>query len=479
MSNLLASFSTSSNALDVFQQALNVIQNNVNNSSTPGYAKQSLNLEAQPLDVAAGLLGGVSANGLNDSRDQYIEEQVQQQSQALGQYTMQAQNTGAIQSHFDMSGASGVSGALSNLLQSFSAWSASPSDPTAQQSVLNSANTFAQSVQALSTTLNQTSVSIDGQIGSTVSQINTIAGQIQQYNAQRLQTGKDDPGAQAQLYSSLDSLSQLVNFSTVKQSDGTVSVLLAEGSPLVLGKQEYALSSNSSVNSSPPPVNPQSPPTAHILDSQGADITGEITSGQLGGLLDTRNRVLGSILGDAQQQGSLNQFAQGVADTVNSILQSGTVSTATGAAHGTALFTYSGADATAVAGSLQLNPAVTTSQLAPVDSSGNANGNANALADLENPTGSLGQIGGYSMVQFFGNIAASVGQENQTATTNLQAQQQVVAHTTSLRDQTSGVSLDQEAANVLVFQRAYQASAQVLNVMNTMVDSVLNLIPPA
>ena len=94
MSNILASLTNAGNALDVFQQALTVVQNNVNNSSTPGYATQTLNLVAQPLVVTGGLTGGVASQGLQDSRDDYVEEQVQQQTQTLGLYTAQAQATG-------------------------------------------------------------------------------------------------------------------------------------------------------------------------------------------------------------------------------------------------------------------------------------------------------------------------------------------------------------------------------------------------
>jgi flagellar hook-associated protein 1 FlgK len=47
-----------------------------------------------------------------------------------------------------------------------------------------------------------------------------------------------------------------------------------------------------------------------------------------------------------------------------------------------------------------------------------------------------------------------------------------------LRNQVSGVSLDEEAVNVLQFQRAYQAAAQVLTVLNSLADSVLNLVQP-
>jgi|NGEPerStandDraft_6_1074524.scaffolds.fasta_scaffold00733_3 flagellar hook-associated protein 1 FlgK len=464
MSNLLAMLATSGNALDVYQQALSVVQNNVNNASTPGYARQSLNLEAQPLDVADGLAGGVAAAGLDNSRDQYAEEQVQRQTQALGQYTAQANATGTIQSFFDASGSSGVSAALSSLLQAFSAWSVTPNDATAQQSVLDSAGNVAASINGLASSLSQTSQQLDTSIASTASQINSIAAQIQSYNVQRLTETTPDPGQDAQLHSALDSLSQLTNFSTVTQADGTVTVLLGGGSPLVIGSQQSALSTASS------------PAGAQVLDSQGNDITSQVTSGQLGGMLDGRNRVLGSMLGNAQQTGTLNQFATAIAGAVNQILESGTVSTATGASAGTALFAFASSTPTDAAATLEVNPAITASQLAPVDSAGNSNGNANRLAALENTP--LTQLGGMSLTQYFGQVTSAIGTENQNATDNEQSQQQIVAQATTLVNQVSGVSLDQEATNILQFQRAYQATAQVLTVINTLADSLINMITP-
>jgi len=474
MPNLLASLTSSGNALDVFQQALTVIQNNVNNSSTPGYATQSLNLVAQPLVVTGGLTGGVAAQGLLDSRDSYAEEQVQQQTQTLGLYTAQAQSTNTIQSFFDVSGTGGVPAALNNLLSAFSSWSTTPTDANAEQNVLASAGALASSVNGLANSLAGTASQLDGQISSTVSQINTIAAQIQQYNQQVVKTSQPDPGASAQLYSSLDSLSQLTNFSTVTQTDGTVTVMLSGGTPLVIGDQVDKLSAVNSVDT--PAANPSSPPTAHIVDSQGNDVTSQIDSGQLGGLLDSRNRVLGGILGDSQQAGTLNQFASTLADAVNQLLESGTVSTASGAASGTALFTYDASDATKAAGSLAVNPAIAASELAPVDASGTANGVANQLASLGTAGSTQGTIDGMNMVQFLAQIATNIGQENQNATTNQTTQTQVATQATSLRTQVSGVSLDAQATEVLQFQRAYQASAQVLTVLNDVLDSTMNMM---
>lgn len=476
MGNILASLGSSASALNVIQQALGVVQNNVDNSSTPGYASQQLNIEALPYDVATGAAGGVASDGLIDSRDTYVDTAVQSQMQTLGLYTAQNQATGTIQSFFDVSGTTGVSAALSNLYAAFSAWSTTPSDPTAQQTVISDAGNVASSIQGLSNSLTQTSQQLGQQVGSTVSQINSLAAEIQQYNVGRLANPTANPGADAQLEANLESLSQLVNFTALKQADGTVTVLVGGGTPLVIGNQQYSLTAQNAVATQPAPANPDSPPTSQILDSQGNDITADITGGQLGGLLDSRNNVLGSIIGNAQQAGTLNQLASNLADTVNQILQSGTVSTASGAAAGTALFTYDNSDPTLAASTLAVNPAITGAELAPVDSSGNANGNANQLAALANPTGSQGEIDGMSYVQFFGQIAASVGQANQTAQNNQTAQQQVVTQAQTLQSSISGVSLDGAATQVLQLQNAYQAVSRVLTIINTLADSIMNLI---
>ena len=474
MSNLLASLRTSGNALAVFQDALGTIQNNIDNSSTPGYAKQQVNLEAQPFDMAGGLAGGVAARGLDDSRNQFAEEEVRRQVNTLGRLDVQSQAVSSIEKLFDVSGTTGLPAALTQLFSSFSAWSVDPNGISARQTVLDSAGQFADQVRSLAGSLNNVSQSLDQQIASTVQQVNSLAAQVQQYNVQQRQLAQPDPGLDAQVNSSLEQLAQLADFTAVKQNDGTITVLTGGGAPLVIGENQYVISSDVAAGGTPP--NSQAPPSARVLDWQGGEITGQITGGTLGGLLDVRNRVLPSITGDAEQPGSLNRLAQGLADTVNQILQSGTVSSDAGAPKGSALFVYDSSDPTAAAGSLRLNPNITTAQLAPVDSAGNANGNANLLASLSDATATTGRIDGLGPVAFLSQIAAFVGQESATATSGDQSQQEVVAQARTLRDQVSGVSLDEQAINLIDFQRSYQATARVLTVLSDLTQTTIDLI---
>jgi flagellar hook-associated protein 1 FlgK len=449
MSGLLTSLATAGGALRAYQQALDVAQNNIDNANTPGYASQSLNLAALPFDLTSGLAGGVAARGLLSARDEYADEAVRHQMQLLGKYQMQAQATSSLANEFDATGNSGVPAQLNQLFQSFSAWSVSPNSTSARQSVLDAADNLAGGVRALASSLTRTGQDLQKQIGSTVQQINQLTTQIAQYNAQRLQGGSSDPSLDAQAHNALEQLSQLVDLSAVTQADGTMTLVLSGGSPLVVGTSQFALEAQNDTSS-------------HILDSQGQDVTAQITGGNLEGLLDAHNRVLASVMGDGTQPGSLNTFAQSLADTVNGILASGTVSTDVGAAAGLPLFTY---DPTGAAGSLAINPSMTPADLAPVDSSGNANGNALQLAALSG-----------SYTDSFSAIASALGNESANAAANEQAQQQVTDQTKSQRDQISAVSLDEQAILVTQFQNSYQAAAKVISTLNDLTQTTLDMV---
>ena len=476
MADLFASLQSAGQSLNVFTQALNTVQNNISNANTPGFASQSVNFAAQPFDLVGGLAGGVASQGLNSARDEYAEEEVRRQLSTLGLYQGQSQATSTIASNFDPSGNTGVPAELNQLFQSFSSWSVTPNDPAAQQQVLANAGNLATGIQSLASSLSRADQNVQSQIDGTVQQINTLTAQIQKLNVAQQQTHQPDPGLDAQMHNALQQLSQLVDFSQLKQSDGTVTVVLSSGTPLVIGNQQFALSSTAIVP--PGSANTSAPPTSEILDSNGKDVTAQITGGKLGGLLDTHNRVLASILGDGTQAGSLNVFAKKLADTVNGILTSGTVSVNAGAANGLPLFNYNNADPTLAASSFAVNPNMTAATLAPVDSSGNSNGNALKLASLATSTAS-GGINGQTFNLFFAGIAQAVGNANASATNNQQTQQQIVTQAENLRDQVSAVSLDAQAVQLQQFQQSYQAVAKLINVLDSIAQTTINMVPTA
>jgi len=478
--SLLASLSNTSNTLNAFERAITVAQNNVSNASTPGYASQRLDLNAMPFDPAAGLTGGVVAGDVQSSRNEFAEAAVERAQTSLGTASQQTASLTAVQSALNLSGADGIPATLGNLFQSFSAWSQDPMSEASRQAVMSSAQQVVDSFQTTVTALQQVNQDTERQIGQSVDQINAYAQQLASYNSELRSGDRSDAALDAKIHNTLENLSQIVNFTASVEADGTVTVMIGGQAPLVVGDRQYKITGQIADPASLPPGNPGVPPTANILDASGQDITSKISGGSLDALLDTHNQVLASLLGDAQQPGDLNRLAQAFADNVNQLLMAGNVSDGPPPVTGSPLFSYDTSNATNTAATLAVAPGMTADQLAAIDPGPPyvSNGVAVHLAALANPQDAADEIDNVSYVEFFGNLAAGVGRQLSAATDQQGIQQQVVTQAQNLRQQISGVSLDEQAAALVQFQRAYQANAQLFSVLDSLTQTAVNMLQP-
>ncbi len=289
---------------------------------------------------------------------------------------------------------------------------------------------------------------------STITAINQLAGTIAAINSENRidPSGGVDAGVDTQLNSSLEQLSQYVNFSMLQQSDGTVSVYVGGQTPLVMGSQTYAIQGNFST------------PQTAILSSSGADITSQITGGQLGAVLDDNNNVIPSYVS------SLNTLAQTLADQVNGALNNGIDEN--GAAPVTNLFSYNASTGAAV--TLAVNPLTPDQIAAASPGAPGGNGNALALAALANAP----VVNGFTFAQDYGNLGGQVGSDLSAAQNNSTTDQALLSQAETLRQQVSGVSLDSEAENLLEYERSYDAISKMLGVLNSLSLDIVNLLPP-
>lgn len=106
--------------------------------------------------------------------------------------------------------------------------------------------------------------------------------------------------------------------------------------------------------------------------------------------------------------------------------------------------------------------------------------NSNAVGDNSNIL-ELGKLastgildgGNATFQETYSGLVSEVGTATLRATTNRDAQESVLNHAKAAREAVSGVNLDEEAANLLQYQQAYQASAQAISIANTLFDSLL------
>src|SRR4051794_12170206 len=201
MSSLFGTLQNAADTLSVFDKAIGVVQSNVSNSSTPGYA-------AQKVALVDTVLGGVASGPIGDSRSYAAEQSVWNQNAPLGAATAQASNLASIQSQFDITGQSGIPAALSALYSSFSSFSTSPSDTTVRNSVISAAQQVAHTFNQLASSLQSSVQQVNQQLTSSVSQVNQLTSKIVAINVQ-IRNGSEAAGLQTQLYNALQQLSNL------------------------------------------------------------------------------------------------------------------------------------------------------------------------------------------------------------------------------------------------------------------------------
>jgi flagellar hook-associated protein 1 FlgK len=451
MASIQSALNNAAAALDAFSQVMDVTENNVTNASTPGYAKQTQTLEPLSFDLAEGDMGGVRAGQVVSARDQYAEQTVRSAQTALGQSTQDVASLTNVQSVFDISDGTGLASDLNTLFSNFSAWAQTPTSPTASQAVITSAGNVAQDFNETYQALTTVQASAGTQLRTTVGDINQLTAQLAGLNSQAAEASGPNAGLDAQIDSTLEQLSQYAGITAMPQSDGSYNVLLNGQIPLVLNGAQYQLGCT---------LNPGSPQAATIL-SGGADVTAQVDGGQLGSLIDTYNTVLPSYLGDSSQQGQLNAMAQQLADSVNGILSAGSP--------GLALFDYDPTSPSTVAQTLSVDPSATTAQLTALPV-----GTPASLSGLESAAQEA--LGGSTFSEYYGQMASSAGAALSTATNRQTTEQATLAQAQNLRQQSSGVSLDQEAMTMIQFQSAYDACSKMVTTLDQLSQDAIDMV---
>lgn len=452
MGGLFSSLIATSAALRTYDKSLSVIQNNVTNVNTPGFAKQRLQLLPKNFSTKFELSGGVLPGELLSSRDSYIERGVWRQNSQFGRQAQASVDLGQVEPLFQIGGDTGIAGSMNRFFSAVSSWTVNPNDPVARQVVLDRASHLARTVNGVANSLGEAAANADRELREGVDAVNTLTSELAQLNQERRTDRRklQDPALDARIHSTLEQLSEYVDFNAVEQEDGSFTVFLGGQTPLVQGDRQLELNVDFS---NPEPA---------ILDENGTDLTGQINQGKLKGVLETRNERL------PYYTEQLNRLAQTFADNVNGVLAGGL--DAGGSPPSQNLFDYD--TQVGAAFTLKVNPLAPSDLAAASAGAPGGNGNAIALSELQG-TDTIDDV---TFSEFYGRLASKVGRDLRESKDSADLEEQLVNQMRTLREETSSVSLDEEAARLVETQRAYQANAQLFQVLNSLTDTVMELL---
>ncbi len=450
MGGLNTALFVATGALAANEAAIETVNNNIANAATPGYSREIVNLSANA-SIAAGnapVGTGVNVDSITGVRDQLLDLRIQQQSSAQASASAQSNVLASVETNFS-SATGNVGTSLSAFFADLSALSANPTSAAARQTAISGAQTLVDQFHATSGSLTSAQSGLNTQISGDVTKIDALARQIASLNKQiGSADGGNGPAVLLDQRTEAErQLATLTDVSVTRTPEGDTVTTAGGSTPLVVADRSLPLSTKSGANG-----------LTQVVDSLGNDITAKLAGGDLGGAIQARDVAIPNLLNQ------LDTLAGNFAGAINAAQSTGYDLTGS---PGGALF--SGASAATLALSTTDGSAIAASST----SSAGGNGNIVNLTSVQNTPSSSG---GLSATDAYAALVNAVGNASSAAKTQADALNGSLSQLKTQQSSVSGVSIDEESANLIRFQQAYQASAEVVSTIRSLFSYTLGIL---
>jgi flagellar hook-associated protein 1 len=467
MAGLYTTLGSSVSAMAAQSIAIDTAGNNLANVNSESYSEETVDLGSLgEVQTASGPESmGLTALSVTQLRDSVLDSQVRSADSQASYYTTQQsayqQGQAALGQTVGTSSSaattatndSGVGAALDDMFNAFQSYAADPTDTGQQQAVLAAASVLTDRLQSTDANLASVQAGLTTQVQQGVTTANTLLTQISGLNTQIAQIEANSPGSAVTLRdqreADLEQLSGLMPITATEGAHGEDTITTP-----ATGGGSVTLVTNGTVTG---PLTYNATTNAFAAGASAAAVT--FTTGSLQGAVDSSTQGLQTL------RDNLNQLSNQLVTSVNGVYNpSGT---------GSNFFTSSGT----TAATISIDPSITALTL-KAGSSGAAGDNTVALgiASLANSTFSTagGDAIDGSFDSYYAGAVSGFGQTLATVNSQVTDQSSIQTIVTNQRDAVSGVNLDEEMANLLKYQRAYQASAQVFQTVDSLIDTVVN-----
>ena len=461
MANIIGLLDIGRSALLTHQRSIHTTGHNIANVNTPGYTRQRVTIAANaPMDYTPGQMGnGVTATEVQRIYDRYVSDQINAEQHELGRWESQRSAMERVELTFDETVGFSLNLAMTEFWNAWQDLSNNPEGHTERVALISKSDALATAFNQMSKDLQQQQRDMDSGIQVAVGEINALAVEIAQLN-QKISAveigGQNANDLRDRRDLLVKQISEMVDVNAYEDGQGSVTVSVADGRPLVEGPHVWSLATQSNA-------------AGHLdvawTDSSGstADITASIRGGKLKGWLEVRDAAIPDYLS------RLDALAGGIITEVNSLHTGGFDLEALA---GEAFFSGTTAADIGINPNIQADPnriaAASSAAGVPGD-----NSNAIAIAGLQH----AGIMGGGTATydDFYSALVTDVGNQVQTAAGYADHQGVMVTSLENYRDSISGVSLDEEMLNLIKFQHAYDAAAKLITTVDEMIDTVMNM----
>ena len=468
----MSSFSGLSTALSSLmaqRQALDVSGQNIANANTKGYTRQRVDMQSiQALtaptmfssQIGAGT--GVRVVGIERLGDIYLDARLRAETGTAAYTAARASALGQLETTLTEPASTGLSATLSTFWASWQDVANAPQDAAARKVVVGNANNVALQVadgyRAVQTQWGQARTTAD----TLATEVNTTATSVAHLNEQ-IRSILVSGGSASELMDQRDqlitSLSSLVGAQARLREDGTIDVMVG-GNALVRGDKANAIAVQGShtMREAIVPAGDGGDPVKLVWSATGTSVSldGGRMSAVLESLVPSEDGGLLATAADAW-----NAVATSLATTVNTVHQTGYTTTGT-TGHDVFGFTAG------MPAALGLTVVATAADIAAGRAGAGAydGGVADAISQLSSAAGGPDEL--------WRDFVVDLGVRTLSAERRSSVTEAARKTAENLQLSQASVDLDEEAVNMLAYQRAYEGAARVMTAIDEMLDVLIN-----
>lgn len=449
MSSLSLNIAT--NALLTHRAMMDVIGNNIANVNTAGYRRRVTHLASTGVPHARyGSLGtGVTVAEIERKQATFLMGRFRAESSAVSEYGVRSGYLTRVESQTNEPSDSAIGASLDAFFGAYAKLSSNPTESGLKQDIVGKATQLADAMRRFRASLDNERGVAQEELSIRVEEANAYLENIAELNGQIQQAevgGAEAMDLRDRRDELLDRLSELAPIRTSEDADGMVTISMS-GRTLVQRTSARELVTHRNV------VDGELV-TRVTVDGQGDDM--EFDGGALGALQELHDETLPRYIED------LDRLAARFIEEVNAVHMQGS--------SGVPLFEGTSAADIAVSTPVRSDPS-----LVAVSSSGDPSANDIALLIADLAEQNLPELGDRNFGAFYRDFVVGIGADSSAAQFGLEARQATFEQVLAQREQVEAVSIDEEMANMIAAQHAYEAAARLMTTASEMIETLISI----
>lgn len=446
-------FDISNRSMQAYQKAIDITANNITNASNPNYSRRRLTLASEKTQTQNGIQWGmgVTLGTIQRVRDNFVDNEYRKANQNFAKADKKSWIYDRVEQLFNETSGSGLSDNINQFFASWNELSTNPSSIPLRNNVINSAQILSSKIEDIYGGVDTIAKDVITEYELKVGELNNKLSQIQDYNAKisnAYRTGKTAADLEDSRDVLVDELSTLVNMNVHydKFNSANISiggVMAVDSSTALVFESQY-----------------KDGKISLVVPDKNLKTT--IKQGELGALTEVYNNEISGY------KENLDFIFKELVSEVNNVHSTG--STLENPPQTGINFFDEFVD-----GKLKLNSLIENDPRLIAASSDGSEGNSDIALQIASLADSQ-TIDGYTFNQKYINMLTEIGNNSQAAKTSVDSNEILKEQLDNQRSSYSGVSIDEEMSNLILYQKSYDASAKLVKMANDMLDTLINMV---